>query len=199
MYQKIAINITNYFINKGIVLEQKKAIYSYGFELLISATIYFFIFLCISIITKSMIASFFFWMGLFLIRKTSGGHHSDSYQKCHILFAANHILFIILLKFIPTSYYFYIIPLTLIFSIISIFSFAPVDHKNKPFIKTEYKRFKLMSKIYCFVLLLILLFSITNIIPYTNCFFGFSFGSLSATISLLCAKIIRTKERKKEL
>lgn len=197
MYRKLAIRITDCFINKDIILEQKKAIYYYGFELLISSIIYFLIFLLISLVTKSLIASFFFWLGLFLIRKTAGGHHSNSYKKCHLLFAANHTFFVILLKTIPTPYYFYVNTSILILSILSILIFAPVDHKNKPFIKTEYKRFKLFSKIYCIILLLIGVFSIINIIPPSSYFFGFSFGSLSATISLLFAKIIRFKERKK--
>jgi hypothetical protein len=75
---------------------------------------------------------------------------------------------------------------------------APVDHKNKPFINNEYKRFKLLSRLYCVVLLIIFIFECLNVIPQNKIILAFSFGTFSATCSLVSGKIIRKKERKSE-
>ena len=195
MYNKIALKMTSWFINKGVIDDSKKSIYKYGFEVLMSSLVYFFIFAITSILTKSVFPSIFFWLGLFVIRKVAGGHHAHSYTSCHILFESNHIIFIILFKIIPSFWYQSIILGILSFSLISIFLFAPVDHANKPFIKNERKQFRIWSLAYCAVLLLALIMCFAKILPSNNLLFSYSLGSLSATISLLIGKIIRIKER----
>lgn len=198
MYHLVAVKITDHFIKKKIVDAQKKDIYYYGFEVLISSAMYFLIFLGIALISQSLVASVFFWLGLFIVRKVAGGHHAGSYQKCHILFAANHILFVILLKLLDQSIYYVSILAILSLCILCIVCFAPVDHKNKPFIKNEYKRYKRFSIIYSIVLVAIVVAFAIKLLKVNTFAFGFSIGTLSATISLLCAKIIRAKERKEK-
>lgn len=197
MYNKVALNITNWFIKRGIIDSTKKTIYQYGFEVLISSLMYFLFFLLISMITDSIIPSILFWLGLFFVRKIAGGHHAKSYTACHIHFEVNHILFILLFKFFPQSWYRISIIGIIMFCFISILLFAPVDHANKPFINNEYNRFRILSLIYCAVLLIVLALSIIKFLPNNNYLFAYSIGSLSATISLLSGKIIRFIERKK--
>jgi accessory gene regulator B len=198
LYRYVANVLTQKFINLKIIDANKQNIYLYGFEMLISNFVYSLIFIILSLVTDTLIASFFFWIGLFLVRKTAGGHHSNSYISCHILFASNHIIFILLYKFLPYKWLYICIVAMLCFSIITILFFAPVDHKNKPFIKTEYKRYKLLSKIYCIILIATLIFIVSKVIAVNLTGLGFFFGTFSATVSLLCAKIIRLKERRKE-
>lgn len=197
MYNKVALKITDWFINKGIIDDSKKAICKYGFEVLISSLTYFLLFAITSIITNSVLPSVLFWLGLFFIRKVAGGHHAKSYTSCHILFEANHIVFIILLKVIPSTWYYYSSIGIFVFSILSILLFAPVDHINKPFIKNEYKRFRFLSLMYCIVLLTVLILCFINVIPSNEFLFAYSIGTLSATISLLCGKTNRFIERKR--
>ena len=79
LYRKLAIKITDFFISKKTIDETKKAIYQYGFEMLISSLFYTLIFLAIAFLTDSFFESIIFWLGLFMIRKTAGGHHASSY------------------------------------------------------------------------------------------------------------------------
>lgn len=196
MYNRLALKITNWFIAKKIIDESKKSIYAYGFEVIISGLVYFTIFIVCSIISSSLTESIFFWLGLFALRRVAGGFHAATYKLCHIIFEANHILFILILNFIPNVYYKHITISILLFTIICVLIWAPVDHKNKPFIKTEHKRFKTYSRIYCVIILIIGVLHSVNLIPFNKLLFSFSIGTLSATISLLIAKIIRNKERK---
>ncbi len=202
MYKKIAISLTESFIRRNILDEEKREICTYGFEMIFANLTYFLIFIATAVVTNTVLVSFFFWLGLFLVRRIAGGHHSESYFSCHCLSAFCHILFIAAVKLIPTDIFHYCSYGVLIFAIIALILFAPVDHKNKPFIKTEFARFRKYSLIYSFILTLVTLsyclgYCFANIPLTVNLIiFSYSFGTLSATVSLLSAKIIRYKERK---
>lgn len=202
MYKKIAIGLTETFIRRNILDEEKREICTYGFEMIIANLTYFLIFIATAVVTKTVLDSFCFWLGLFLIRRIAGGHHSDSYFSCHCLSMFNHILFIVSIKFIPMNVFHYCSYSFLIVAIFSLLLFAPVDHKNKPFIKTEFARFRKYSLIYSFILTIVTLSYFSghffgNIpLNVDSIMFSYSFGTLSATVSLLSAKIIRYKERK---
>ena len=197
MYRKLAICITEKFVHNKLIAGDKKDIYAYGFEMLISTLVYFTGFLIISLLTQTLMPSLCFWGGLFIVRKVAGGHHANSYVSCNLLSTANHVLFVVLVKLLDTNTYYPFITFTLLFSTATILLVAPVDHKNKPFIKNEYKRYKLLSNLYCIVLGIIFLLVSAKFISIGTLLFAFTFGTLSATISLLCAKIIRSYERGK--
>ena len=198
MYKKLAQIISNKFIQKGLIDEAKKDIYIYGLEYIVSNIVYLAIFFALCLLTKTLLPSLCFWLGIFLLRKIAGGHHAKTYLSCHFLFAFNHILFIFIQYIFPQQYYQNFIVASLLITIVSIFTCAPVDHKNKPFIKTEYHRYKILSHIYGSILLVLWILIVFQIIPSNQYIFSFTFGTISATISLLCAKIIRTKERSLE-
>ena len=196
MYKRMAIHCTNFFINKNIVDIEKRDIHIYGFEILISSLFYLLYFLVLSVISQTLLPSICFFLGLFIIRKVAGGHHSKSYKSCHILFSINHILFIALYYIVPQKSYSYVVSLILFVAVLSLWFIAPVDHINKPFIKNEYKKYKILSIIYGFLLALLITFLLTNNIYAHKHLFSFTIGSLSAVSSLLIGKITRIKERK---
>lgn len=198
MYKELANRITNTLIKKSIICKDQRDLCLYGFEILISSLFYFIVFLLCSVLSKTIFPSFIFWLGLFIFRKIAGGHHSKTYTACHILFALNHIAFIIFVKFIKAELYSSIIYTIFTIAIISLVFIAPVDHKNKPFIGAEYIRFRYLSIIYCLAITLILGLLIIKIIPPSIYVFSYSIGTLSASISLLIGKITRKKETKKE-
>lgn len=197
MYKKISLLLTNKFIQTGIIEADKKAVYAYGFEILISTIFYTLIFIFAALITNSIIESIFFWIGFFVIRSISGGFHTKSYRNCHFLSLFNHLLFILMIKVIPLDIHSISSLILNSFSIVMILIFAPVDHPNKPFIKNERKRFRILSCIYAVILVLIS--AISLIIPeYYDCYkFSFSIGTFSAAFALMSAKINNIKEQKK--
>ena len=198
MYRKIALKLTNLFVEKRIILKDKQDIYAYGFEMMISSFVYFGIFIFFAAITNTIFQSLLFWMGLFISRKITGGHHANSYISCHILFAINHIICILLVKITPSLILYEMTLSMLVITLISVFLFAPVDHKNKRFIKNEYKRYKFLSKVYSVALTLILILFLIKIIPTNTFFYAYSIGIFSAAISLLCGKIYNFERNQKQ-
>ena len=197
MYRKIALKLTRLFIEKKVIQEEKQDIYAYGFEIILSSLVYLFFFIIFALISNTLFPSLLFWLGLFVTRKIAGGHHAKSYIACHILFAINHVLCILLLKVTPENITNKIIIYLFLFSICSIFLFAPVDHPNKPFIKNEYNRYKLLSRIYCLILFLIMILFLISVIPYNQLLYGYTIGTFSATISLLGGKINKFERTRK--
>ena len=170
--------------------------YLYGFEVLISSIIYTTIYILVSIITKTVFPSICFFIGFYLIRSISGGFHANTYTACHILYFANHIAFIGIIKLTPYCAIKAVTSTLLIISSALILIFAPVDHPNKPFIKNEKKRFRLISTIYGILLLLVsALPFLINSELILNTLQYISIGSISAAVSLTIAKI--QKERRK--
>lgn len=196
MYKKLSLIITDKFIHIGVIEKEKKAVYAYGFEILIATIFYTLIFIIAALITNSIIESIFFWIGFFVIRSISGGFHTKSYKNCHFLSLSNHLLFILAIKVLPLNIHSVLSLVLNGFSIIMILVFAPVDHPNKPFIKNERKRFRALSCIYAVILVLISALSL--VVPeYCDCYkFSFSIGTFSAAFALMSAKIKYIKEQK---
>jgi len=194
LYKEIALSATNHFINKGVIDESKRVVYQYGFEVLFSTLVYSFIFVATALISETLIKSVVFWLGFFIIRKTSGGYHCNTYFSCHLLFLVNHLLFIVVIKTIPYSFISTLSIILFVLSFVFILIFAPVDNYNKPFIKTERKRFRKMSIVYAIVLLI---FCVTNsiVLHLDTIAICLSIGSFSAAVSLIAGKIqIHRKE-----
>lgn len=110
----------------------------------------------------------------------------------------NHVLFILIYKFYPSDLSIYTASILILLSSLIIFALSPVDHPNKPFIKTERKRFRVLSCIFSGILIAL---AISNLIinkrtlgTYSLCF---AFGVFSAAISLMSAKIINMKGESK--
>ena len=175
-------------ILKGIIEENKHDIYAYGFEILIAYLFYILYFSIISIITRTFFTSLSFLVGFVVLRNFAGGYHAATYKMCHILFALNHLIYIFAQHYIPTYMYISVFITTVLISVISIWLLAPVDHENRPFSDSEFARFRKRSRSYTFGIISVTVVII--LIPKSyDLGFGYLFGTLSATISLIIAKI----------
>lgn len=174
--------------NNNIIDSSKFDVYAYGLEILIAYICYFVIFYIIAIITRTFLESTMFCVGFVVLRKFSGGFHASTYLKCHLLFAINHLLFIILLKTLPETFYnilFFCIP---VFAFFSIWVFSPVDHENRPFNENEYAYFKKCSKAYSIVII-ILSIILSMFRQVYGILFSYLIGVLSASCSIIVGKI----------
>ena len=194
MYKRIARTITSAFVNNGTISEDKSNIYAYGFEVLISTIAYTTILIGIAAITKTLLESFLFWLGFFIVRTIAGGYHAETYITCHILFLCSHLSFIAFLKLVPSvSHEFFIIAFAGISSIV-LFLIAPVDHPNKRFTINEYKRYKKCSFTYAILFVTITTVMLVYRVIDLSLLLSFVIGTLIATLSVISAKIVNKKE-----
>lgn len=198
LYSKIASKITDFYIKKGLIKPEKSVLYSYGFQTMISTAVYLLICFIVAFLFNSVIETIFFLIGFLLVRRICGGYHAPSYISCHVLFEFVHIIFLIVHKYTPNGYYKISFILLNLISILIILFFAPVDHANKRFTPGEQKYFRKKSIYFAILLCLITIVRLLFHNYIINCFFYSSIGTFTATVSLLYAKIINTKEKNHE-
>ena len=81
---RLANTITDYYIRKKIIAEEKREIYSYGFKLIISDVINYIIIISLGIVFNRLIESIVFLITLCGIRQFSGGFHAKTFWLCRL-------------------------------------------------------------------------------------------------------------------
>lgn len=187
-------------ISWNVIEEGKFDVYAYSFEVLISYSVYFLSFLIISILTNTFLESLCFIIGFCALRHFTGGFHTSSYLRCNLLSTLTHLAFIFLCKVIPSTWYIFFIGVLIIYILLSVFIFAPIDHENKPFSEREFARFRFESRIYSGIISIILLLG-TALLPILRLYiFSFIIGTAFAATSIWIAKTIyRVSKRKTNL
>lgn len=77
-----------------------------------------------------------------MVRQWTGGYHADSYLKCNITFAGITFFTLGMTKLSDMSemYSLTIHGLMLVFALLSVWKYAPVENPNKPLTKEQKKR-----------------------------------------------------------
>ncbi len=130
---KLANTITNYYIQKNIIAEEKREIYSYGFKLIFSDVINYMIIILLGIILNRLIESVAFLITLCGVRKFSGGFHAKSFWLCRLAMIITCLCVILLTDIVTyTGFETVIVIFVNVISVVFITIFAPVIHPNKP-------------------------------------------------------------------
>ena len=174
--------LINYMINKNIIDENKKEIYSYGMKMVIYKIGYALIILSICLILKrSFFNLILFYFSYMSIRKYSGGYHAPNIQICMLIFAITYYLldwFILLFLNVNVIIIF-------IFSVLLLFLIyqkSPCDCENKRLNekeKIEYKKYTM------YLLLFWLIVSIIFVVTKSPCYLTILYTYLSIYIFLL--------------
>lgn len=85
MLRKIADYSTRILIKRGMILEQDRNIYLYGFELFWSTSSCIIFIIATACIMGYIQQAFIFIMCFFPIRTVAGGYHAKSYRNCFLL------------------------------------------------------------------------------------------------------------------
>ena len=130
---KLANTITDYYIRKKIIAEEKREIYSYGFKLIIADAINYIIIILFGIVFNRLIESIVFLITLCGLRRFSGGFHAKTFWLCRLSMIIT-CLCVMLLTDIVTYTGFEAIITILVNTISVVFStiIAPIVHPNKP-------------------------------------------------------------------
>lgn len=195
MYKKLAVSLTDKFIKTGIIESSQRDVYQYGFEILLSHIAYIIVFFTLAILTQTFVCSLLFGIAFFVTRSIAGGYHATTYSVCHLLSLLNQVLFVFLIAFLPREYHPVASVVAILMSSGLLLILAPIDHPNKPFIKTERKRFRRMCCVYAYVIPVIVTALALFATQLSTYILSFSLGIFSAAFALLSAKIQQTKEK----
>lgn len=187
MYNSMAKRLTDLFILKKIIKEEERNIYIYSFEVIISSLVYLTLFFAIALFFKCLLQSILFLTGFWIIRSVAGGYHAKTYIRCHMLFMSNQIIMILLCSLLTNYTKHILLFIFLLISIISIFIFSPVEHKNNKHNSKQIKKFKFLSRFLIIVITTISLVLDKN--DFTEYIFPFVIGSFSVSFSLIFEKL----------
>lgn len=190
MYQAVAKRIVNFLVRKAIIEEEKKEIYTYGYEVVIAQSVYILLMILIACVCSSLVETILFFIGFYVYRSVAGGYHANTYLKCHIIFALNQILFTIVLHSFLDDWRYVFVAATCVAVIAITLICAPIDHPNKPFTSKEKQKFSKWSRsvgaVFVVLMVISILFDRNNV--YSFCI---SAGVCSASMSLLYAYMER--------
>ena len=145
MIQKFSDQFTDFLLFKGIIENENREIYAYGFVALFSTVINIIILITIGLITGLLFETIIFMLMFGVLRVYCGGYHAQSNVSCILIFVMFYGLSMAVVKFLPADFHGTFSLILGITSFLIIFLLAPIEHKNKPFIGDEYRKFRIMS------------------------------------------------------
>jgi len=155
MISSIVNRIIVYQIKLGLIKDEDKGIFRYGYDLLVSRIISFILIGLISTIFKIYIEIFIFLLAFIPLRQYAGGYHLTTPEKCIGLSAFLVWLVGMIMKSGVSKATLSILLVLTLFADVVIFILAPVDCENKRLDEKEQIVYKQYTKIVLIVELII--------------------------------------------
>lgn len=155
MIEKLVERLIVRQIERGIIDESQKALYRYGYVVLVEMSINVFLTLMVGILNGKMILVIFFSLMFIPLRSYCGGWHAPKDWLC-MLFSMGTLLLVVFLEqfsFLPGSAVYFIE----VISLVVILLLAPMDSVAKRLDEKEIKIFRNLSRIILVLEFLILL------------------------------------------
>lgn len=130
MIHKMALSLTDKFVEAGIIVRERKYSYAYGFELMLSSVFGLALLIIVSIIFGKPFLWIPYLIGYVLLRTNAGGYHARSHWWCITLFASVFAVYLLLSDFLAALKLLLVISCA--FCLIFVLIFAPVEAPNNP-------------------------------------------------------------------
>lgn len=124
--------IVDRLCNSGIIPNEQKPIYVYGFEIVISSIIGLLLVLVLSLVSDHFIDGVFFYVVFVVTRTYTGGYHANSYLKCNVVFSTVYILVLVLSELLASMYSIVMHCMILVIYFAAVLGLAPMENLNKP-------------------------------------------------------------------
>ncbi len=188
MLERFSEQFTDFLLMKGIIENEFREIYAYGFVALFSTVINIIILITIGIITGLLFETIIFMLMFGVLRAYCGGYHAQSHVSCILIFVIIYGFSMTLVKFLPVDFQGTLSLFLGITSFLIIFFIAPIEHKNKPFIGNERSKFRIMSIIIAVFELMAICVSIVFFSDAVKVALLISLAMLGVTFILILAK-----------
>lgn len=141
----LAKKLTDYIIDKKIILPEHYEIYHYGLTCFLELLISFITCVIISMLLKMPIECLIFFAIFIPLRSFGGGLHLNTYLHCYLASCTVLTITLLLVKYITIPA---VASLILCFiSLILLFIIGPVDNPNRPVSSDENQLFKRRTNI----------------------------------------------------
>lgn len=190
MIHNWASRLATGLVNSRIIEETSHDVYTYGFELIISAAVNIFLMALVSISFHRYYDWLLFLAAFVPLRTTAGGYHASSHIKCIMV---GTIAFTVLLAVsrILIDWTSAILAIA-VMSFILILIFSPVEARNKKLVDERRGKNRKVSILFSIANLLIAmtLFFVDGLSEILNIYFA---GVFAAALSMAVVKILNSR------
>lgn len=137
--EKLASKLTEYLIHKEVILQEKRNIYQFGFQVGLEVILNTVISILIAVACKMEVECIVFFFVFIPLRSYAGGLHLNSYIQCMICSCLSLLLILLVVKYIKIDSILMMCIIAL--SIIFIKVIKPVEHINRPVSRKKYTEF----------------------------------------------------------
>jgi len=152
LISNISSDIVGILLRNNIIDISEKAVYQYGFEILISSLVTCIIAIAEGIAFKCLAASLIYFFIFAVLRTICGGYHCQTYFRCNMVFAVVTAVVISFYKFIPVESFSEMHYTSILLSLLVTYFYAPIENKNKPLSEKQKK----LSRFYGTVTVIVL-------------------------------------------
>jgi accessory gene regulator B len=194
MIEKLAAIMTNFYVEKDMVPSEDTAVYTYGFQLLLSTLGNVILVMLIAIWFRQPLGALLFLGAFVLTRSVGGGYHARTHLGCIALFCGTFALCALVVTNLPPAFISLYVVIITAFSLVVAWELAPVPAPNRPLAWSKRERLnELAMKLTCVYGIIALL---THYIPYlqtVNMLFFLS-GNFVASLSMVVAELIMMRK-----
>ena len=131
LISNISSGIVGILLRNKIIDISEKAVYQYGFEILISSLITCIIAVAEGLAFKCLAASVIYFLIFAVLRTMCGGYHCQTYFRCNLVFAAVSAVVLSFYKFIPVESFSKMHYTSILLSLLITYFYSPIENKNK--------------------------------------------------------------------
>lgn len=198
MVKQLSDNMTSFLVNEKIIKSDEKEIYKYGIKRLFISGITFIAVCIIATILHKWFATVFFFFGLMPIRAVAGGYHASTPGRCNLLSLGVYLSNIIMIDFLSENASLGLYGIVSAIILLSIFLFAPVDHKNRKLSIEEHRDSKKLSRGMAVIIVISIFLSVVAFRVNSVIATGTLMGAFSASISIIIGNYKRRSEKNEE-
>lgn len=142
MIKFLSRQITDFLSKRDVIEEEKKDIYLYGYEIMISNILGFIITVLLGILFSSIWYSLIFYAVFVSVRQYTGGFHANSYLTCNIIFSLVISSVLLVSNFLTPFWNIYFTIIAFVFHMAVIILFSPLDNEHKRLSSEEKKKYR---------------------------------------------------------
>lgn len=182
-------------VDKGLVSQDQAEVYEYGLALIMTSMLSFIVALVWGLIFQCLAEVIAFLVVFIPLRMYTGGYHASSYIRCLLAFISMLAILKLFIEWISTSM---IAPITVIvslFTLPSVFLFAPIQHPNAPIRDSDRPRFKRIARLIClFDIVLVSVFINTPLLkaPNTSIITAINCGLFFSSVLIIIGQLTHT-------
>lgn len=199
MIKRFSNLITSMLLKERIIDENDMEIYQFGTRRILKNLLVLLVVCITATVFNVWVETLCLMIGFAPLRKIAGGYHADTLFGCNLVTFSTYILDLLIIRKMINYISIQVFSILCFVTIVLIFCFAPVDHKNLKFSYERQAKAKKYGRIIILSLVLILNIIIYKVGAINILSFSIILGAFTASISIFVGNIKRRREEYEEI